>query len=370
MRRNLQSDDPALMAVPPPLPDAWRTLALAPPRAFDRVPCRGRIRVRADDFQVQELLGFAPDGQGAHVLLQVRKQGCNTQWVARQLARHAQVRMQDVGYAGLKDRHALTTQWFSVPRAPTALSDSDWLAHRGDGYDVVAAEAHRRKLPRGALAANRFEVLVRDCHGDAAAVLARLQLLAVQGVPNYFGPQRFGHDAGNLRDLPRAGRGFAISAARSLVFNAVLAQRVARGDWASVQVGDCANLDGRGGFFAVSEHGDDSPAMLQARVTALTLHPTGPMWGVGEPPSGGAIRALELATAADFAQTCVALQQLGLAQERRALRVALRDVSGELLSSDADTVVLRLRFTLRSGAFATTVLRELGDIDAAGETHD
>ena len=345
------------------LPDAWRELALSPPRACGPALCSGHIRQSPEDFLVEEILGFEPDGDGSHVLLQIRKRDCNTEWVARQLARVAQARNHDVGYAGLKDRHALTTQWFSVPRGSRSPAGGDWLGHHGEGYEVLAAHAHRRKLPRGALAGNRFEIVIRDCQGDATAVLARLQLLAQHGVPNYFGPQRFGHAAANLRELPRAGRGFAISAARSLVFNAVLAARIAQGSWATLQSGDCANLDGRGSFFLVGECGPDSPAALQPRLAALDVHPTGPMWGSGTLSSGAAVRELEQATAAAFAEPCAALESLGLNQERRSLRVALRDAVGAFEPVADIGVQLRLRFTLRSGAFATTVLRELGDFD-------
>lgn len=350
------------------IPDFWRELALSPPRASGDALLRGRIRLQPEDFCVEELLGFAADGEGSHALLQIRKRGCNTEWVARQLARAAGVRNHDVGYAGMKDRHAVTTQWFTVPRGPQPPPVEHWLEHHGEGYEVLAAHEHRRKLPRGALAGNRFEIVVRDCVGDSAAALARLDLLARQGVPNYFGPQRFGHDAGNLRELPRAGRGFAISAARSLIFNAVLAQRIGRRTWTTLDAGDRANLDGRGSFFAVTADGKDSAAALQTRLAALDVHPTGPLWGRGELPSGGAVRELEAATAAQFPQLCAALEGLDLAQERRALRVALHDASGEFIRDGAATA-LRLRFTLRSGAFATTVLRELGEF-SGGEAGD
>lgn len=351
------------------LPELWRALALSPPRASGQSLLSGRIRVSPEDFQVEELLGFAPDGEGSHALLQVRKRGCNTEWVARQLARAAGVRNHDVGYAGLKDRHAVTTQWFTVPRGPKPPPVSEWLARGGEGYEVIAAHEHRRKLPRGALERNRFEIVVRDCAGDAAATLARLKLLSMQGVPNYFGPQRFGHDAGNLREPPRPGRGFAISAARSLIFNAVLAARIERQSWATLQAGDCANLDGRGSFFAVTDSGADSAPALLDRLTALDVHPTGPMWGAGELPSGGVIRELESATAAQFPELCTALEALQLAQERRALRVALHDASGAV-EADGGGTALRLRFTLRSGAFATTVLRELGEFDGTESNDD
>lgn len=349
------------MPLAEPLTELWRQLAVAPPRASGVPLCAGRLRVAAEDFQVEELLGFAPDGEGAHALLQVRKRGTNTEWVARQLARMAGTRAHDVGYAGLKDRHAVTTQWFTVPRAARPAPVEEWLGRGDAGFEVIAAHAHRRKLPRGALAGNRFQIVVREVSGEPAAAVARLATLAAEGVPNYFGPQRFGRELANLREPPRAGRGFAISAARSLIFNAVLAARVRDGSWTTLRAGDCANLDGRGSFFLVSDSGPDSAIALQPRLAALEVHPTGPMWGAGELPTGGAVRELEQASAAPFAELCAALCEVGLTQERRALRVALREASGAVETSTDGSTILRLRFTLRSGAFATTVLRELGE---------
>src|SRR5262249_37295901 len=158
--------------------------------------------------------------------------------------------------------------------------------------------AHHRKLPRGALAGNRFSVRLGVADGAQLSALLEAPLAAIgrEGVPNYFGPQRFGRGGANLRPgltdpgrLAPAQRGFVLSAARSALFNAVLARRVTDGSWAHLAPGDLANLDGRGSVFAVPE----VDATLAERCDRLELHPTGPLWGAGAPPSGGGVQALE-----------------------------------------------------------------------------
>ncbi len=274
-----------------------RAAALTPPRAHGAPLAVARLRAVPEDFVVEEDLGFAPAGSGAHLLLKVRKRDANTQWVARELARISGCRTGDVGYAGLKDRHAISTQWFSVPR-PRA--DVDWPRLDQSEFEVLEAHAHTRKLPRGALAGNRFTVRVRVAEGDGAQfavrLAPRLAQIARRGVPNYFGPQRFGREGANLartgedlRSLAPPQRGFVLSAARSALFNAVLAARVEEGSWGDLEAGDLAVLDGRGSFFAVE--GVDEALAVRAR--GLAIHPTGPMWGRGAPATRARVLALE-----------------------------------------------------------------------------
>jgi tRNA pseudouridine13 synthase len=347
------------------LPREWLYLALDPPRAHGGPCARGRIRTTPEDFQVDELLGFEASGAGQHVLLRVRKRGANTEHVARELARVANCKPFDVGFAGLKDRHAVTTQHFTVPRG--RLPVESWLAVQNDEFEVLGATAHDRKLPRGALRANRFTIVLRTLEAlqsDRAlqpAVESRLEAIAQYGVPNYFGPQRFGRDAGNLRaalagELPRAReqRGFALSAARSLLFNAVLARRVTDGTWASLGNGDVANLDGSGSVFKVSEVSTE----LTERLARLDIHPTGPLWGDGESLAAHDIRALESSVASEFPQVIALLAQERLRAERRALRIAVHVLRHEWLAADA----LRLEFELAAGSFATTVLSEIVEL--------
>jgi tRNA pseudouridine13 synthase len=324
----------------------------------------GVLRRYPEDFQVEEDLGFSPAGTGHHLLLRVRKRDANTQWVARELARACPCRPFDVGYAGLKDRHAVAVQWFTVPRS--GRSPESWVCLQGEGFEVLEAHVHTRKLPRGALAGNRFAIRIRDVSLSEEALTERAQRIARLGIPNYFGPQRFGRAGANLqriqtplRELQPAERGFVLSAARSLIFNAVLGARVADGTWARVEAGDLAGLDGRASFFEVTT----MDAVLAERCERLDIHPTGPMWGGGEPRTHGRIAELERNVATALAPAAQLAVAAGLTQERRSLRVAVRDLQCSREGGD-----LWLRFRVGRGSFATSVLRELFRFDAQGGT--
>lgn len=324
-------------------------------------PSQGRIRVAPEDFIVREWLGFAPDGEGDHWLLTVRKRGANTHWVAKQLGRLAQIHPRDVGFAGLKDRNAITEQAFTIP-VRSAIG-SDWPGVTGDGFEVINAVRHRRKLKRGALRANDFEIIVREFSGDAEALARRIESIAAAGVPNYFGPQRFGIDGGNLTRAQqwfsgqielhdRFERSFALSAARAAIFNAVLARRVTDGTWNQLQAGDVANLDGSNSIFAV----DTPDEVLTERCRQLDIHPTGPLWGRGELATQGPVLELEGRIANHCSVFAEGLSKAGLDQERRALRMRVSELNWKI---DADQ--LTLKFRLPRGTFATTVLHELLD---------
>lgn len=342
----------------------WLNLALTPPRAFGGPVGRGRLRSEPEDFVVEEQLGFEPSGAGQHALLRIRKRNANTEWVARALARVAGCRPHDVGYAGLKDRRAVSTQWFTVPqsiKAPIAWQDVSI-----EGCEVLEAHAHLRKLPRGALSGNRFVIRIRDLKGDGDALRTRVAAIAQRGVPNYFGPQRFGRDANNLARI--AGgiahlhpneRGFVLSAARSVVFNAVLSERVRDGSWEKLEAGDVANLDGSGSIFPVDELTPD----LQERGRTLDIHPSGPMWGAGDLLTQGRVLDLETRVGTEFALASAMATEAGMRQERRGLRMPVRELTAEFAEGE-----VTLRFELGKGSFATTVLSEL--VDFASEEGD
>nr|WP_093187522.1 tRNA pseudouridine(13) synthase TruD [Thiocapsa sp. KS1] len=337
------------------------------PRVHGAPLARGRLRARPEDFRVEEQLGFAPDGEGDHLLLRVRKTGANTEWAARRLARVAGVPVSTVGYAGLKDRHAVTLQWFSIPCPRDGIPD--WSALEGEGIQVLEAHPHRRKLKRGALTGNRFAILIRDVSPASLAGLdARIDLIHARGVPNYFGEQRFGHDQSNLARahalfdgtagrVPRHQSGLWLSAARSQIYNEVLGERVRRDDWDRPVAGDCMQLAGSNSFFPT----ESIEADLTARCCAMDIHPTGPLWGRGDLPARGSVRGLEEAVAARFPTWCDGLGVFGLVQERRALRVPVADLAADRVADG-----LTLSFSLPAGSYATTVLRELIDWDSGG----
>lgn len=340
------------------------------PYAFGGPVGTGLLRAEPEDFQVQEIGICEPDGAGEHVWLWVRKRNANTEWVARQLARFAGVTPREVSYAGLKDRHAVTEQWFSVQLPGKA--DPDWSTARIEGVEILRAERHSRKLKRGALRGNRFRLHVRGYTGSRADLETRVAAIVGQGVPNFFGVQRFGRDGQNLTaaaamlrgEGPRVDRhvrGLYLSAARSFLFNQVLAARVASASWAQVLLGDALQLDGSRSWFIA----DGSDPTLEQRIADLAVHPTGPLWGRGALGTQAAANELEAATLAAYSDWCKGLEHAGLEQDRRALRVAVRDIEAQWLDEND----LVFQFSLPSGCYATTVLRELIEtqVDAGEE---
>lgn len=316
----------------------------------------GRIKVEPEDFVVVETLGFEADGQGEHDLLLIEKRGVNTDWLARQLARHAGVAPLAIGYAGLKDRHGVTRQHFSV-QLPGRTADWDTL--NINGVRLVSRARHSRKLKRGALTGNRFELRVRGIEGDRERAAQQLAAIAQGGFPNRFGEQRFGHDEGNLdlarrlfagARLERSERGFAISAARSAIFNAVLDTRVGDGSWNQPRDGDLMQLDGRSAYFGPIE----ADAVLTERCERGEIHPTGPLWGAGAPATAGQVRVLEEQTAEQFEGFPAGLATVGAEHDRRALRAMARDLAW---SFDGDDLLLA--FSLPAGAYATALLAEV-----------
>lgn len=331
------------------------------------------MRERTEDFRVEELPGFEASGSGEHLLLTVEKRGMNTAFAAKRLAQWAGVGEVGIGYAGMKDRHAVTSQRFSIHLPKRIAPDLEAL--QSDDLRVLDGHWHARKLPRGALAGNRFSIVLRDVRGDREAVESRLQQIAAQGVPNYFGEQRFGRDGDNLahalamfqgRRVRREQRGILLSAARSALFNRVLAARVADGSWNRPLDGEVWVLDGSRSVFG-PEPFDDA---LAQRLTQFDIHPSGPLWGRGELRARAAAAALEQSVLEGEvpAALAVGLEQAGLAQERRALRLRPIDLSwqwldqAQLQDMSAEGPALELRFVLPPGAYATVALAELGEV--------
>ncbi len=340
-------------------------------RAFGDAVLTARIRTAPEDFFVEELPAFGPTGEGEHLLLTIEKRGMNTGFVARELARWAGVAEHAVGFAGQKDRHAVTVQRFSV-QLPGREAPDPALLER-DGLRVLAQARHRRKLSRGALAGNRFVLVLREVAGDRDAIQVRLEQVAAQGVPNAFGEQRFGHGGGNVGKalamfaqgargarMGREQRAMLLSAARSALFNRVLAARVADGSWNRGMEGEVWMLSGSRSVFGPEPWSE----ALAHRLEAFDIHPSGALWGRGGLRSEGACRELELA-ALDGAESVAlrdGLERAGLEQERRALRVR----PDGLAWAWPDASSLQLSFSLPPGSYATAVLAQLGTLaDAA-----
>lgn len=337
--------------------------------AFDSLPPWPRVspppltsavlRAMPEDFLVEEQIPYALAGTGEHLWVKVRKRGINTEQVAKQLARLAGITRREVGYAGMKDRHAVTVQWFSLYLPGRA--DPQW-GELPEGVTLLESLRHSRKLKTGALSGNRFVIVLRDCEGDRDAVLRRVEELSRRGVPNYFGEQRFGHAGGNIaaaramfsgkltvRDRKQSG--IYLSAARSFLFNQVLAQRVTAATWDRAVQGDALNLNGSRSFFVP----DSIDATILGRLAEGDVHPSGPLWGRGELATQMAVRALETEVIAEHADLAQGLERAGLEQERRALRLVPRELRAQWL----DGQTLQLEFWLAPGSYATVLLREI-----------
>ena len=304
---------------------------------------RARVRACPEDFRVYEEGLPEPDGSGEHLWLHLRKRGHNTADLAGHIAREAGVRRSAVSWSGRKDRHAVTEQWFSVQLPGRADPDFRWP----EGVELLQAVRHGRKLRPGTHRRNRF--------------VLRLQQVAVDGVPNYFGVQRFGAGGRNFdharawllgeggRPRGRSQRGLWLSAVRSELFNRVLAKRVEHGAWNRVLDGDILQPRNSRGLF---READDPRA--GERVAAGEVDPTAPLPGIGGMASSGACARLEEQVLAPEEVLVSALAQQGVETARRATRLFPRDFRCAWVEDG-----LELEFRLPTGAFATTVLAEL-----------
>lgn len=341
----------------------WELLG---PRASGDALGTAVLKATAEDFQVNEVLDIPLAGDGEHLWLWVEKRELNTEESARRLARAAGVPVKMISYAGLKDRQALTRQWFSL-HLP-GKGEPDLTQAEDASLRILQATRHRRKLQRGAHSANGFSLRLTSLTADHAAIEQRLNQIKQCGVPNYFGSQRFGHDGGNLAHarhyaenarLPeqRNVRSRILSTARSYLFNQILAKRVEEGSWNQARPGDVLAFTDSRSFFIAGEAECADP-----RLEALDLHPTGALYGKGISPASGDTLALEQAVHTREAMLCDWLAEAGLDHERRILRLPIRELSWHYPEPD----ILQLDFILPTGCFATVVVRELFDLVQAG----
>ena len=344
------------------------------PSAFGAPVLSARIRSTPEDFRVEEIDAFEPTGEGEHLLLAIEKRGLNTMAVAKQLAAWAGLPEMAIGYAGMKDRHAVTRQRFSVHLPKRVAPDMALLppvdpgSASGSYLRVLDATWHNRKLPRGALAGNRFVLVLRDVQGERAAIDARLAQIAARGLPNWFGAQRFGRGGGNVaaalsmfagRRVRRDQRSILLSAARSELFNRVLAARVRDASWDQGLDGEVWMLSGSRSVFGPEPWSED----LAGRLARFDIHTSGPLWGAGELRSAGQCAEMELAALEDDDAIALraGLETAGLKQERRALRLVAEGLAWQWQDDSA----LRLEFSLPPGCYATALLQELGPVTDA-----
>lgn len=328
------------------------------PHVYGQPSGSGKIRSSPEDFIVRENLSFEPSGAGEHAFLQIQKTGENTDYVARQLARFANVRQRDVSFAGLKDRHAVATQWFSVWLPGKA--DPDWTQFETESMKVLHTVRHARKLKRGVLSGNSFTLIIRDWQGDKAKTIRQLEAMRNNGIANYYGPQRFGNQGQNVNkalDLFRGAkvgreqRGLYLSAARSYLFNQLLVYRVTRQNWNQAVAGDTYVFDLSHGCFK-SELPD---AEIIRRLAAGEIHPTGVLWGRGDADVSAEALSMEQAVIDAYPELAQGLINCAVDRDRRALRVNVQDLQWRFM----DDATLELGFVLPAGSYATSVLREI-----------
>lgn len=330
--------------------------------AWPKLNASAGFKTTPQDFIVTEHLPFELEGEGEHCWLYVEKTDSNTDWVAQKLADFAGIKPKQVGYAGLKDRQAVCRQWFSLHLA--GMEDPDWKSLDNSEFRVLQNIRHRKKLQRGALKSNRFEIRLRDVKGDINSMEQRCVVISKHGVPNYFGPQRFGRKMENIRQalrhfetprrrLARHKRSLYLSATRSWLFNRILSKRIELGCWDSRLEGDVFMLDGKRACFE-----DDASADLAERLQAAEIHPTVALWGEGESQAKAACAELEAAVISENNALADGLCAARLEPARRASRCKPADFDWQVDGAD-----LRLQFRLSSGAYATSVLRELISLD-------
>ena len=323
---------------------------------------KGLLRSQISDFQVFEELPFLPCGEGEHLFVHIRKTGANTVFVARELAKYFEVKEQLVSYAGLKDRFAVTQQWFGVHVPGKQEYNLDDL--NIEGVEILSYKRHNKKLRTGALTGNRFELILREVTA-IKAFTERWQQIIEQGVPNYFGEQRFGIGGGNIERAlslfsgqkvkDKKKRGIYLSAARSHIFNGVLNERIEQQCFDKVAIGDVLMLAGTQSVF----HLDEVDSTIKQRFINKDVDITAPMWGAGELMTSNEPLALEQEIATKNHAFCEGLPRFGLKQERRRIRLTVSDTDIELLSAQDDNNAVKISFFLPSGCYATTVLREL-----------
>lgn len=314
------------------------------PYAYGQPDVTADFRVEPEDFQVDENLGFKPSDEGEHVYLHLWKRGENTAWVAEKIAGHAYVKVMDVGYCGRKDRHAVTTQWFSV-YLPKKECEPDWSLLNSESIKILSVSRHQHKLRRGDHQTNRFIIRLRNLVvADKPAFEQKIAKVLEQGVPNYYGEQRFGRNGNNLHEAQamlvegkrirdKQKRSLFLSAARSFLFNQVVATRVVQNNWQTLLEGEPES------------------------------YPTASLWGRGRSIASGQALQVEADALQSWAAWCNGLEHAGLSQERRALILKPENISWRWIGND-----IEVGFTLGSGEFATTILRELAILQSAIKT--
>jgi len=318
-------------------------------------PClNGLVKSRNDDFRVDEELGFEPSGEGEHWLLQVEKDGLTTPQLVSRLAADFGLHPRHIGFSGLKDKNALTTQWLSLHLPGKPLPEP---RSAGDGYRVLRAARHRAKLRRGTHRANRFRVRVRGFDDLPDTTLRQLAELERHGMANYFGAQRFGRRGDNVAQalarldrpgLKRQQKSLLISALRSELFNRLLARRVLDDSWRTPVDGDVFMLRGSHSIFSAPL--DDE---IRRRFDELDISATGSLYGAGDSRLDGEALQIEQRVFDANREICACLERQGARPQLRPLRVPVEDFEYRL---DRRDKVLEMAVKLPAGSYLTSLL--------------
>lgn len=323
--------------------------AYAPPKAS------GYIKSVPEDFCVLEQLSFELTGEGEHLFLLIEKTLLNTEEMVKIIARAFNLPFKAISYAGLKDKFAKTTQWFSL-HLP-GMSDPPLEDLKSDNYRVIKAMRHNKKLKIGAIKANHFTLNIKQFEGDKEALTTRIEHIKAHGVPNYFGPQRFGNQGHNLHHAKsllldhkkiknRHLRGIYYSAARSFLFNLILNHRVGDTTWNQPLRGDLMMLSGSHSVFHVESPDDE----IIQRTEKNDISPAAPLWGKGDERLTNDALIRQNMAIEPWQAWCLALEQHELQRAYRAMVLLPNNLQFQ------DNV---FTFSLPTGTYATTVLREL-----------
>jgi tRNA pseudouridine13 synthase len=327
-------------------------------KAYGEPVAKADFKQEPEDFMVNEVLGFEPSDDGQHLFLQIEKTNLNTGDVQRHLTDKTGIKPLDIGHSGLKDKNAITCQWFSLDlKGQDAPLNTDLETSQ---IKVLQSLRHTKKLKIGSHVKNEFIINLKNIEGDRLKIEERLSLIAKFGTPNYFGEQRFGYDGSNLTKADawmsgkfkiksRKQRGFLYSVIRSFLFNQILSKRIEQGNWNKIIAGDVLKFDDSNSCF----YADDIESVAD-RFEKLEIHPTVPLWGVDGFRSQSLAKDTEDMALTDFAQMRDFLEQEGLSLARRATRQKVDNLKWDW---QGDSLILK--FSLVKGAFATSVLNEI-----------
>ncbi len=313
------------------------------------------FKAKNEDFIVKEVLGFPFSGQGEHLMVRIRKNGENTSFVANELARVCGVKSKDIGWAGLKDRHAVTEQWLSIHLPKRDVPDFSEFLAQYPSIEILQTDWHNKKLRPGDLQGNEFEIVLSNI-SDIDAVIAKLELVKQFGVPNYFGQQRFGRDGHNVDEARRWGRenvrtrnqnkrSLYLSAARSWIFNHIVSQRLTSGLFDEVLAGDV--IENNGQLSLVTQE-------MLASLSLDSVNITAALAGDNALPTADKPLDIEQAIVDSEPDLMALIRGNRMRHDRRNMRLNIDSLSWQ--SADNDLVI---QFALDAGSFATAIIREV-----------